>query len=279
GGTTGAICSSSGEGRMSGPPPPADTTCIAIGRRYLTLPRFTSPAEGEVSASGFTGRRWWCATPELSAPRGPDELAEATGVLGQDGAHDRGHHDDERARRQPAEQRERHPEEPELLLVAGHQAGQVEGGQATQRREADRGEQPADGEQPRPDPAREQDPPCPGPQRPGTSEGHQVLQDRAARNATAQEAEQVQQLDVEREADHQGQRAPGGPQPDRRQPPGQLVATLQGPGEAGRGEQGEDDTQDAEGGPRRWRRGDRRLQRQQLGATPPELPHQGPRGA
>ena len=32
-------------------------------------------------ASGFTGRRWWCATPELSAPRGPDELAEATGVL------------------------------------------------------------------------------------------------------------------------------------------------------------------------------------------------------
>jgi hypothetical protein len=40
-------------------------------------------------------------------------------------------------------------------------------------------------------------------------------------------AEQEQQLDVEREADHQGKRAPGGPEPaGRRQPPGELVAAL-----------------------------------------------------
>jgi hypothetical protein len=167
---------------------------------------------------------------------------------------------------------------PKLLLVAGHQAGQVEGGQAAQHREADRGQQPAGGEQPRPDPTREQDPPRARPQRPGASEGHQVLQDRAGRHAADQAAEQVQQLDVEREADHQGQRAPGGPQPDRWQPPGQLVATLQGPREAGRGEQGEDDTQDADRGSRRWRRGDRRLQRRHLAAAQAELAGQDPRG-
>src|SRR4030095_15662913 len=79
-----------------------------------------------------------------------DEPAEPTGVLSQDGAKDGGHHDDERARRQPTEQCERHPEKPELPLAAGHQAGQVEGGQAAQHRETDPGQAPPDGEQQRP---------------------------------------------------------------------------------------------------------------------------------
>jgi hypothetical protein len=43
----------------------------------------------------------------MSAPRGTDEPAEPTGIIGQDSADDGGHHDHECARWQPAEQRKR----------------------------------------------------------------------------------------------------------------------------------------------------------------------------
>jgi hypothetical protein len=127
-------------------------------------------------------RRPQCLEARMSWPR--------TGILGQDRADDRGHHDHERACREPAEQGERHSEEPVLLLVADHDGGQVEGGQAAQDGEADRGQQPAGGKQPWPDPAPEQDPARPCPQRPSSREGHQVLQEGTRRNAPHQAAEE-----------------------------------------------------------------------------------------